>query len=152
MGKLEHIIKENLKKEGIPKRLGNCPSEIELSKYLDGSLAGQQKEKVENHLSNCAYCLDLLVTTREILKSHKRPEASMLKILKKEKWLILTIVGFLLSFFVKRFFLQFLFLSLILGIKWALGNEGSKNLVMIFRSLQHQDTEKEEHHNAFGRK
>lgn len=150
MDKLAHIMKTNLKQEGIPKRSGACLSEIELSRYLDGSLTGHQKEKVESHLSDCAYCLDLLVTTRKILKGQKRHEVSMLKILKKEKWLILTIVSFLLSFFVKMFFLQFLFLSLILGIKWALGNEGSKNLVMIFRSLQHQDTEKERQSKVFG--
>ncbi|TAN60900.1 hypothetical protein EPN16_04255 [bacterium] len=142
MQNLEGIIKKSLRQSAfILRRKPDCPSELELSRYLEGTLPSDRRQTLEKHFSDCPLCLDLLVTTKNILKEEKAAKKSLLSYLLKQKWLILTAACFGLSFVVKRFFLQFLFLALIFGIKWALGGEGSRNLVMIFRSLSHKDAE-----------
>lgn len=142
MQNLEELIKKSLKKSsGGAKRSIGCPAELKLAKYLEGSLPSDMRRDIEKHLAGCPYCLDLLVVTKNILKEEAQAKPSGFRRLKMQKWLILTGISFALSFVIRRFFLQFLFLSLILGIKWALSSEGSRNLVMIFRSLSRQSAE-----------
>lgn len=143
MQDLEELIKKSLKKNaGAMKRSIGCPAELKLAKYLEGSLPSNMRQALEKHLADCPYCLDLLVVTKNVLKAEARSyKPSWFRRLKMQKWLILTGISFALSFVIRRFFLQFLFLALILGIKWALGSEGSRNLVMIFRSLSHRGAE-----------
>ena len=142
MQNLEGIIKKSLRQSAYSlKRQKDCPSEVDLARYLDGTLASDRRQTLEKHLSDCSLCLDILVTSKNILKEEKIVRKSLLSYLSKQKWLIVTAVCFGFSFVVRRFFLQFLFLALIFGIKWALGGEGSRNLVMIFRSLSHKDVE-----------
>lgn len=142
MQNLEGIIKKSLRQSASNlKRQKDCPSEVELSGYLEGALSSAKRQTIEKHLSNCSLCLDLLVTTKNILKEEKAAKKSLLSRISQQKWLILTAACFGLSFVVKRFFMQFLFLALIFGIKWALSGEGSRNLVMIFRGLSHKDAE-----------
>ena len=154
MPDLEKIIKKSLgRKQPIFKKTPFCPSELELGKYLDRTLSVRQKERIEKHLADCGCCLDLLVVAKDAMKELER-KVNIAQSIAKQKWFILSMVSFLLSFFIKRYFFQFLTLSLILGIKWALSAEGSKNLVMIFRNLSHhqeaQHSEKPE--KAFERK
>lgn len=142
MQNLEGIIKKSLRQgASILKRKPDCPPELELAKYLEGALPSAKRQTIEKHLSDCSLCLDLLVTTKNILKEEKIVKKSLLSHLSKQKWLIVTAICFGFSFVVRRFFLQFLFLALIFGIKWALSAEGSRNLVMIFRGLSHKDAE-----------
>lgn len=146
MQNLEELIKRSLKKsaKGMKRPAScpaGCPAELELAKYLEGALASGKRQDIEKHLADCPYCLDLLVAARSVLKQETQIKPSWFNRFKKQKWLILTAVSFAFSFVVRRFFLQFLFLALISGIKWALGSEGSRNLVMIFRSLSHHNLE-----------
>lgn len=142
MQNLEGIIKKSLRQSASNlRRKPDCPSEVELARYLEGVLPYAKRQTIEKHLSDCSLCLDLLVTTKNILKEEKIVKKSLLSHLSKQKWLIVTAICFGFSFVVRRFFLQFLFLALIFGIKWALSAEGSRNLVMIFRSLSHKETE-----------
>ena len=154
MQNLEELIKKSLKKSagGIKRSIG-CPEELKLAKYLEGSLPSNMCQDVEKHLADCPYCLDLLVVTKNVLKGEAQAKPSGFRRLKMQKWLILTGISFALSFVIRRFFLQFLFLSLILGIKWALSSEGSRNLIMIFRGLsRHSAEEKETDKKIFERK
>lgn len=142
MQNLEGIIKKSLRQSASNlRRKPDCPSEVELSGYLEGALPSAKRQTIEKHLSDCSLCLDLLVTTKNILKEEKIVKKSLISHLSKQKWLIVTAICFGFSFVVRRFFLQFLFLALIFGIKWALSAEGSRNLVMIFRSLSHKEAE-----------
>ena len=152
MEKLEKMIKEGLNKGSLDfKKTSSCPSELELGKYLDKSVSVSQKDRIERHLADCGYCLDLLVTAKEVLKDFpKKP--NVLQTLKQQKWFILSMLSLGMSFFIKRYFFQFLTLSLIFGLKWALSAEGSRNLVMIFRSLGQKDTADSEKENIFARK
>ena len=145
MQNVEDLIKKSLKKSaGLLKRSAGCPAELELARYLEGLLSSDQRQNVEKHLADCSYCLDLLVVAKDILKKDPVVKVSWFKRLARQKWLILTLISFGLSFAVRRYFLQFLFLALIFGIKWALGSEGSKNLIMIFRGLSHKESEDKE--------
>ena len=152
MEKLEKMIKQSLNKGQLDfKKTSSCPSELELGKYLDKAVSAGQRDKIERHLADCGYCLDLLAVSKEALRGcAKKP--SPLHALKQQKWFILSIFSLVLSFFIKRYFFQFLTLSLILGLKWALSAEGSRNLVMIFRSLGQKDTADSEKEKIFARK
>ena len=152
MEKLEKLIKESLNQDHLDlKKPPACPSELELGKYLDKTVSSSQREKIERHLSDCGYCLDLLVTAKAALKDFpKKPD--LFQALKQQKWFILSMFSLAASFFIKRYFFQFLTLSLILGLKWSLSAEGSRNLVMIFRSLGHKDPAESEKENIFARK
>lgn len=152
MPDLEKIMKKSLVgKQPILKITPFCLSELELGKYLDRTLPISQKEKIEKHLADCGYCLDLLVVAKDAIENSKK-KVSLSQSLAKQKWFIFSMLSFLLSFFIKRYFFQFLTLSLILGIKWALSGEGSKNLVMIFRGLSHKESEDEAKEKTFVRK
>ncbi len=154
MNNIEEIIKGRLKANPNElKRSPGCPPEIALARYLDGVLSAAERKRIEEHLADCNYCLDLLVVAREVRKEDVRNKVSWPGEVKKQKWLVFTAASFILSFLVKRYFLQFLTLSLILGVKWALSGEGSRNLVMIFRSLNPRDTgEKEKKAKIYARK
>ena len=154
MPDLEKIIKKSFgRREPILKRTSLCPSELELGKYSEGTLPVSQRDKIEKHLADCGYCLDLLVVAKDAVDASKK-KVSLTQSLAKQKWFILSMMSFLLSFFIKRYFFQFLTLSLILGIKWALSVEGSRNLVMIFRNLSHhqEDSGREKPEKVFERK
>ena len=152
MPDLTKIIKNGFSRGSCGlKKTPECPSEQELGKYLDKSVSVSQKDRIERHLADCGYCLDLLVTAKEALKDFpKKP--NVLQALKQQKWFILSMLSLGMSFFIKRYFFQFLTLSLIFGLKWALSAEGSRNLVMIFRSLGRKDTAESEKENIFARK
>ena len=144
MQNLEKSIKKSFSRNlsGF-KKTPSCPSELDLGRYLEGVLALNQKDKIERHLADCGYCLDLVIVAKNLLReSAKKP--AITQILSQQKWFILSMLSFLLSFFIKRYFFQFLTLSLILGVKWGLSAEGSRNLVMIFRSLSLKEAEDKE--------
>jgi predicted anti-sigma-YlaC factor YlaD len=92
MQNIEELIRRGLKKgaKGLPGRLAGYPAELELSRYLEGILSPEKRQNIEKHLADCSYCLDLLVATKEILKNEPQAKTSRLKMLGKQKWLILT--------------------------------------------------------------
>ena len=154
MPDLEKSIRKSFREKHCAlKKTASCLSELELGKYLDKTLSPGQKERIEEHLADCGYCLDLLVVAKDAVDASKK-KVSLTQSLAKQKWFILSMMSFLLSFFIKRYFFQFLTLSLILGIKWALSVEGSRNLVMIFRNLSHhqEDSGREKPEKVFERK
>ncbi len=152
MPDLTKIIKDGFSRgsRGLQKTPA-CPSELELGKYLDKSVSISRRGEIEKHLADCGYCLDLLVTAKAALKDFpKKPD--LFQALKQQKWFILSMFSLAASFFIKRYFFQFLTLSLILGLKWSLSAEGSRNLVMIFRGLGRKDPAESEKENIFARK
>jgi len=126
----------------------NCPDEKTLSSYLDESLSEAERRNVEGHVSNCNHCLDFLLVAYDAQKKlQKCPPALKEKIRKrlglKEKkkrpelkWLFAALFLFALSFAFKKFFLQFLLASVILGFKWVMEGEGAKRVIMIFRGIE----------------
>jgi hypothetical protein len=144
MDKLEQVIKKYLKEKAANsgwERSEDCPSEVLLSDYLQGRLSQREKEEVERHIADCPLCLDILVVAKDVTKENKKHYLKTLKIL-KYKWPIGAGISLILSFFFPRYFLQFLIITLILGLKWAFEGEGAKNLIiMVLRSLHKEEKE-----------
>ncbi|MBU1147455.1 MAG: zf-HC2 domain-containing protein [Candidatus Omnitrophica bacterium] len=125
-----------------------CPNEKELSSYLDSAISGAEREKIEAHAANCGKCLDLLTLAYEAGSSSQKCPGALKERIRKTlglrqkksrselKWLFGTIIMLALSFVFKKYFLQFLAASLILGFKWAMEGEAAKRTIMIFKGMQ----------------
>ena len=140
--KIDKILKEKLKKEFSNSslfRTENCPEESVLLEYLYDDLPKGKSENIREHIQSCIFCTEAVSSIQrwkeqKILQDfldvpsdsinrikdkvcHKEP--GLISKIKKQKWLIVSIILFGLSFLVKRYFFQFLFAALIFGIKWA---------------------------------
>ncbi len=110
-----------------------CPLEECLSKYLSGTLKGEQHTRLQEHLAECDVCRKLVVEAYEVLtlpdvKNYLR---SLGKHILTRKWLIFSILFFILSFIVPGYFFQILSISLVTGIKWAVDSKPGKTLIFI---------------------
>ena len=56
--------------------------------------------------------------------------------MKKNLWLFGAIAAFLLSFFVPRYFVQFLVATILLGAKWIFESVNARILIMIYEAWQ----------------
>jgi len=126
----------------------DCLDEKTLSSYLDMRISELQRREIEAHMAECKHCLDLALVAYEAEgASQKCPPLLKQKIRKalglkqkrartELKWLFGALFLFILSFVFRRFFLQFLIASAVLGFKWAMEGEGAKRVVMIFKGVQ----------------
>lgn len=145
----------------LEKKTSECLSEEILSRYLERKLTDEQKDAVEAHIADCTYCLDQLEMAQRAQKESKnvqiRPElikkakaisgerkmTRKSNWFKKSIWLILCLISFALSFFVSKFFVQFLVLAIIFGVKWIFDTGSTKTLIMIYdawRGKRSEDT------------
>ena len=125
----------------------NCPDVKKLSLYLDGALAGVERDAVERHLSICDKCLDIVVLAYEAQRrSRKCPEFIRDRVklrlgLRNRKagrelrWLVAALVLFALSFLVRKYFAQFLTAAAVMGFKWVMEGEGARRAIMVFRGI-----------------
>jgi hypothetical protein len=130
----------------------NCLDEKTLSSYLDERLLQKERKTIEAHISECKHCLSLLLVAYESERfSKKCPQVLNDKIKRRLglkgkrarselKWLFGALSLFILSFIFRRYFLQFLIASSVLGFKWAMEGEGAKRAVMIFKGMHKSET------------
>jgi len=114
------------------------PTEQELSDLLDGSIAPEDRKRLEGHIALCDECLAAISSAYDAVSDFKRGRS------KTDRWdknmgkiniyLTGTIIAFILSFLVPRFFMQFLVASAILGMKWVVDSKTSRMLVMIYEA------------------
>ncbi len=130
----------------------DCLNERQLSSYLDERLTEIERKRIEQHISVCNQCLDLLVVAFESSCASQKKCPSILKdkvrkklgIKEKKKhpglkWLLGAVFAFALSFVFKQYFVQFLVATLILGFKWVMEGEGARRVVMIFKGMNKED-------------
>jgi hypothetical protein len=131
----------------------NCPSELELSDYLENRLSEEKREPVLTHIADCPRCLSLLEIGREAGDMEKTDavSAQMLRRAKsiardpagkkpfQRKWQIMAFISFILSFLLTRFFLQFLALAVIFSIKWIFDSGSTRTLVMIYEAWRRKE-------------
>ena len=114
------------------------PTEVELSDFLDNSLAGKAKEKVEEHIAGCDECLARIVSAYEsveLLKKTGLSKKRKVDFMKKVNlYLILAVIAFSLSFMIRGYFIQLLVATLLLGIKWIVDSKSTKMLIMIYEA------------------
>ena len=135
-----------------------CFSEQVLLDYLGKKLDTQNCEKVEEHISNCTFCLSQLSLAVEVKKAGanwtrervpsrlvekvkalvkndkgKNHKEKMRKI-KKNLFLAGAIIFFIISFLLPKYFMQCLVVTLILGMRWAFESERGRTLIMVLDS------------------
>jgi anti-sigma factor RsiW len=45
---------------------GACPDIVDLAAYIDGTLAEEERERIERHLSRCPACLDAVLAMKNL--------------------------------------------------------------------------------------
>ena len=140
------------------RRSKKCPSEAELDAYLQGLASGPKTDKISQHISQCLFCLQAIeqagrqdMSIRESGPPKQAVERA--KAIAKQRaiglqrrkylWLAGAAISFALSFFFPKYFFQFLILTLILGIKWALDSANTRTLIMV-QDVWRKQREKEE--------
>lgn len=173
MDRAEKLMKQYLKSNlALDKdvRSGGCLSEQVLWDYLTSGLDEQRCQEVEHHIAACGFCLSqlsiayeaqrfnkqkgvksvssgLLAKTKAALGITKQDEGAMSNRGKKTKrrlFLAATVIFFILSFIIPRYFLQFLVASLILGIRWSFESESGHTMIMILDSWRRHSHDKDD--------
>jgi len=145
-----------------PAAAGPCPDEATLAEYAGGAMTQWQRERLEEHASACAACLEniraartaermlaegALADTGESLKKKAKGLAKM-DIGKRRFqgyiWLAATIAAFTLSFTAPKYFAQFLAAAVILGLKWVSESEGIRTLIVSMDAKRRHEGEHEE--------
>ncbi|MBU4488138.1 MAG: hypothetical protein KKI13_03625 [Candidatus Omnitrophica bacterium] len=166
--KLNNILKDYFSaKIKLPEKSSDCPPLETLARYASGGLHGQESYNVGNHVKRCAFCSELVegaflysayakeikledVSARmkkrakSLNPAYTEKEHKFMSYLKKKIWFILSLTSFIASFFVPRYFLQFLALAIILGLKWVFNKETTRTLIMVYNAWKKHDKEGKE--------
>ena len=90
---------------------------------------------IEEHLGSCDRCLGRIASAHDAVSqfnngvTHSKKRGSIMK--KLNLCVLLTLVTFVISFVIPRFFVQLLVATLLLGLKWVTDSKSTKMLVMI---------------------
>jgi hypothetical protein len=169
MAENENILKKYLEMEQkeTKGKTVHCPNEEALLNYLEKKISGQVKLSLEKHISGCSFCLSqlslayeaqkiknkalphlpkgLIEKVKNFVQIDKNTQVALLakkKKIKKNLFLVATVIFFALSFIIHRYFMQFLFAALILGLRWAFESDNARTLIMVFdawRKHSHDD-------------
>ena len=159
MRKIEEYLKNCLKGElSNIEKTPQCLDEEVLLDYLERKLGGQERKDVEEHLSQCDFCLSQLNLAFEAKKSNicniggKVPSGLVKKVkallkndkntigrgggsrMKKNLFLAGAIIFFIISFLLPRYFMQCLVVTLVLGIRWVFESENGRTFIMVLDS------------------
>jgi len=141
-----------------------CPSDELLHGYVAGCLTQEQHEALSAHLGDCARCREKAAAgithaaprcCRGGLSGNARatlfarmgitPTAGK-SFLKKHAWGLCALACFGASFLVKRYFLQWLIATLVVGLKWVIESEQFRTLIMVLESrLKDREPHDEDH-------
>jgi len=171
MEREEKIIKKYLEEKfsaNRPNRGESCPNQQTLLDYVTDNLGQSRRQDIEKHLAKCGFCLNQISTAYNALKKSKQksfpplPEnilnktksylgikedkqkKPLKKIARKRLLLAATIIFFILSFLIPKYFLQFLVGALILGIRWSFESESGKTLIMVLDSWRRHSHDKDD--------
>jgi hypothetical protein len=165
--KMDDMLKEYFSESRrIPERGPDCPSVDILGKYVSGALEADELYQVGSHIKSCNLCKEL--TEGALLYSayekqikigavsdkvknkakslnplYKTKRNKMMNRLKTNIWLALSLGSLAASFFAPRYFLQFLTLAVIFGLKWVFNRESTRTLIMIYNAWKRHDKSSE---------
>lgn len=152
---IENCLKQEISLRNVSCGSGQCPGDWELADYISGVSGQERKQQISAHIMSCDRCFDIAASSLKVLSetdkdddkelldilvkkacaiSKKRSEAGgkFKKSFKRNKYLFIAGVFFILSFIVKRYFLQFLCAAGIFGIKWTMDTGSTRALIMIY--------------------
>ena len=128
-------LKENLNGLSLDKS-ASCPDEADLAGYFAGSLPRKKRNEIACHIADCPACLEDLVLAGKAsgMETKKRRGGSggPQKWLKKNLWILLAVVTFVLSFVYSSYFVQFLIATLVLSGKWIFETINARILIMVY--------------------
>lgn len=166
--KIDQLIKKHLEARASTTDgvfLQSCPSELELSDYLDNRLSQEKQTLLLEHVAECPQCLSLLeIAQGAKIRMKETPSLNMIRraknIVQKKsrsnppaigkegragktafnnKWPVLACVSFIFSFVFTRYFLQFLVLAVVFSIKWIFDTGSTRTLIMIYEAWRKKD-------------
>jgi len=140
-------------------KISTCFSDEVLADYISCvSKNGEADEYVAQHVGECDDCFSKIAaaisglsefdenadtsdSVTAIKKAKSIPRASrrsrgMRSFFKRNRYLIVSAIFFILSFVVKVYFLQFLVAAVVFGLKWIMDTGGTKALIMIYDAWQ----------------
>jgi len=141
-----------------------CFSDAEIADFVENILENQFiDQEVAGHLSVCEDCFSKVASAVSAMKKFSDSEnaqasektlkrvkkiplifkrrQAMKKILKNGRYLFVSGIFFILSFFFKKYFLQFLIASFIFGLKWIMDTGGTKALIMIYDAWSKRESD-----------
>ncbi|MBL7085123.1 MAG: hypothetical protein ISS43_03320 [Candidatus Omnitrophica bacterium] len=157
MDKIERLIKEYLGRNlNKTEKTDLCLSEQVLMDYFQQKLSREDCQSIENHLASCGFCLsqlnllfeaeklgtqaitdkvptELVQKAKALVKDDKNHRGRMKRV-KKNLFLAGTVIFFIASFLLPRYFAQCLVAALILGMRWAFESEAGRTLIMVLDS------------------
>lgn len=164
--RIDAIIKESLQIfEKEPERAtSQCPSDNELAHYITCAISDEPPgEGLLRHITECDFCFKKTASAvscltgfdKEMVPDRGRAGAiqraksipsiypkARKSYMKRNRYLFIAAIFFILSFLFKGYFLQFLVAASIFGLKWIMDTGGSKALIMIYDAWQHKKEQK----------
>lgn len=142
----------------------NCPSDAEMADYINGVIAGEKrKESIIEHITECDSCFSKVASALSTLTTFNKNSINMpspdsiraakllpktnkkfkpkKSFIKRNRYLFIAALFFIISFIVKRYFLQFLTAALIFGFKWAVDTGSPRSLIMIYDNWKQKKRE-----------
>ncbi len=163
--KLNGVLKRYFAiKAEIPEKGKNCPSLENLVRYASGKLEPKERYYIDGHVKSCKFCNELiegvllysayekhikLETVPDRVKNrakslnpdYKVKENKIMKHFKKNIWFVLSILSLAVSFFASRYFMQFIILAVIFGLKWVFSSGSTRALIMVYNAWKRHDKE-----------
>jgi predicted anti-sigma-YlaC factor YlaD len=118
-----------------------CPSEKALSEYLSGAASAAESAAVERHLAVCGKCRQLLSEAYAVVSRRDMPEIleDISSGMGRNRWALIALLSLVCSFFLGRYFLQFLAVFMISGARWISETKDRKILIMINEAWKRGD-------------
>jgi hypothetical protein len=149
---IKDIFKSHHFAKGLAPACADCPADEDLAEYISGEISSDKREQISAHMGLCQRCLDIVATSLKALneqgsedapkntikkvlslpKKYPRKSASRVNVFKKNKYLFIAGVFFILSFVLKKYFMQCLLAAGIFGVKWIMDTGSTKALIMIY--------------------
>jgi hypothetical protein len=169
----EKNIKDILKDRHFAKVLApfcaDCPTDEDLACYISDEISPDKREQISAHMGHCQRCLDIVATSLKALseqgtedtpknaikkvlsipKKYPKKNTGRVNIFKKNKYLLIAGVFFILSFALKKYFMQCLLAAGIFGVRWIMDTGSTKALIMIYDAWK---TRKESDNSGIARK
>jgi hypothetical protein len=149
---IKDIFKSHHFAKGLSPACADCPADEALAGYISGVISSDKREQISAHMGLCQRCLDIVATSLKALNeqgSEDAPNGAIKKVLsipkkypgksagrvgvfKKNKYLLIAGIFFILSFALKKYFMQCLLATGIFGVKWIMDTGSTKALIMIY--------------------
>lgn len=155
MDKEDQLLREYLKSKRESQSLDSkAPSVEQYYRYLTGETNESETLWMEQYLVAHKEAQNLILHARELLEKRENSDKSRVpsellnsvkkpsKASKSASWAVfyysLSGISFILSFLVHRYYMQFLVLALLFGLKAILDQRAHRTQVLVYKALQNQ--------------